>query len=204
MGTSGQRDPGRFKPGDPISATFLNQVVDALVQRITMPGGLVTRVGQAVVLDPLARRGGGGGGNGFIGLVTKRYGMFVTVSQVDGKVTALEEHTPKIIIDYVWCITAAHPWLPVSVEPSDPPNDYVWCLPAPTGLTMVDPNADPTDEDYDEKNHTFPIQWMALGTVPEADLNLFRGADPPCFFTPFDTGCTLLDVEDDPYPIGII
>jgi hypothetical protein len=201
MGTSGQRDPGRFKVGDPITADFLNMVVDALIQRITIPGGIVTRVGQAVVLD-FGRRGGGGGGAGFIGLVTKRYGSFVTVSQVDGSVIDLAQKTPPVTIDYVWCQTDAHPWLPGSVEPADPPSDYVLCLPAPPGLTMVDPNADPEADGFPE-DFTFPIGWVAVGTVPEADLNLFRGADPDCFFTPSAAGCTLLSVDEQAYPIAL-
>lgn len=197
------KTPDYFKRGDRISAAFLNAVVDALVQRITVPGGLVTKVGQAVVIQ-MARGGGGGSSVGaFVGRVTARYGPFVTVSQVTGNVTNLIEVDPPRTVPYVWCQTAAHPWLAEA-------GDHVIVLPAPSGLFFNDPNAQPEEDPDTEETGSgeeeppeagkFPIRYIAVGTVPEADLRLYGGAEAECFFTPFDAGCTLESIAANDFP----
>jgi hypothetical protein len=43
--------PARFSPGDPIPAAWLNQVAEAVVQRITINRGRVQRVGTSIALQ---------------------------------------------------------------------------------------------------------------------------------------------------------
>jgi hypothetical protein len=200
VGTTTQRDPGRFAKGDKITAEFLNAVVDALLQRVSIPGGTVTKIGQSLVLQPKSGRGGGGGFAMFAGLVTARYGPFVTVDKVHGSIGSLQRHVPNQSLTYVWCQNDGHPWLPESLDPGTL-VDVVLVMAAPKGITFPNPHAaDDNPDDEEEPPAQIPIRYVALGTVPEAELSLFRGADPDCFFTPFDAGCTLLSVSENSYP----
>lgn len=49
-----------WKRGDPILATWLRAVADAVIQRITITGGTIRRIGTSVVIDVSGRRGGKG------------------------------------------------------------------------------------------------------------------------------------------------
>jgi phage baseplate assembly protein gpV len=61
-----------IKPGDPISAAWLNEIASRVCDRISVTGGRVSRIGQNVLLNIDS---GGGGGTGEI---------LVIVTEVEG------------------------------------------------------------------------------------------------------------------------
>ena len=143
----------------------------------------------------------GGGRSAWRGRVTKRYGDFVSVEEVEGDVhSPTRAATGRGEVHYIWA-GPAHPWL---AEKTSPPvsGDLLTILPLARSMTAMRIEKDGRlIFDEDEKAVTANVQWVALGTVPEMDKDTFGGVATDCAFDPDEPleEC-IFEVTDDSPP----
>lgn len=142
-------------------------------------------------------RGTGGGGVMEPVVVIKRYGAFVSVLELNSVDVVPVPKNPLRGHDWVWAQTPWHIWLKL---PTPDVGDVVMMGSLATSINVRDLYKKDAQGTLVGSNRMITVTRYCLGTVPEADLNALNGVDPDCVFTPFETGCTMLPVIEDPRP----
>lgn len=156
------------------------------------------------VYDEVSHDPGGVARAAWLGRVTKRYGDFVSVEEIEGDVhSPTRATTGRGEVHYIWA-GPAHPWLAEKVSPPIS-GDLLTILPLARSMTATRIEKDGRlIFDEDEKAVTINVQWVALGTVPEMDPDTFGGVATPCVFDPDEPleDC-MFEVLDDTPPAVI-
>jgi hypothetical protein len=72
--------PKKFQGGEPIDRAFLNAVIDAIVQRLTINVGRIQRVGSSIAIQ-IDRNAFGGGSS------SNKFGQVIACNQTTGQVS---------------------------------------------------------------------------------------------------------------------
>ena len=159
------------------------------------------------MFDEVSHESGGVGRSAWLGRVTKRYGDFVSVEDIEGDVhSPTRATTGRGEVHYVWA-GPAHPWLsevvPLPGSGSSPRSgDLLTILPLARSLTATRiEKGGRLIFDENEKAVTINVVWVALGTVPEMDPDTFGGVATDCVFDPDEPleEC-MFEILDDPPP----
>lgn len=137
----------------------------------------------------------------WLGRVTKRYGDFVSVEEVEGDVhSPTRAPTGRGEVHYVWA-GPAHPWLPENPT-AGITGDLLTIQSLAGSLTATRiEKGGRLIFDKDENAVTANVVWVALGTVPEMDPEHFGGVATDCVFDPDEPleDC-MFEVTDDTPP----
>lgn len=169
--------PKRIGAGDPISARNLNRVGEAVVQRLTVRGGVAKRVGTNIALDVKQQAGPSGQG----GAVLTRFEFeeefedYITAKKVTGQThdNLTKIAKPKHLRGFVATQTVSGEAWEI-----DPPYDNGEEVPDPiyalkvdngTGVDVTeqqtDENGQPVvDDDGNPVNITIKLQWLDMNT----------------------------------------
>lgn len=164
--------PRRLKPGDPIGATNLNRMGEAVVQRLTIRGGTAKRVGTNISLDVRKQPGAAGAA----GVVAARFEIveeledYVTATKADSTSGAeFKIAKPVPLRGYIATRTeGSETWM---IDPPYDVGDEMIAMKLENASSVqvteqqTDENGNPiVDDDGNPVNVTYNLAWQDIDT----------------------------------------